>query len=40
MDAAARIVFLNRHIGAVRRTLSAGVPLKGYIVWSLLDNSE
>ena len=36
----ARIDFLNRHLGAVRKALSAGVPLKGYIVWSLLDNYE
>ena len=28
------------HLGAVARALAAGVPVKGYFVWSLLDNFE
>ncbi|MDV2967992.1 GH1 family beta-glucosidase [Nitratireductor aquimarinus] len=39
-DDPARIDFLNRHLGAVRRALDEGAPVKGYIVWSLLDNYE
>ncbi|HEY5223232.1 MAG TPA: GH1 family beta-glucosidase [Microbacteriaceae bacterium] len=35
-----RIDYLRRHITAVHRALSAGVDLRGYFVWSLLDNFE
>ncbi len=35
-----RIAYLEDHIGAVARVLSAGAPLRGYFVWSLLDNFE
>ncbi|MEO8906907.1 MAG: GH1 family beta-glucosidase [Microbacteriaceae bacterium] len=35
-----RIDYLRRHISAVHRALSAGVDLRGYFVWSLLDNFE
>lgn len=35
-----RIAYLDGHVDAVRRALAAGVPLKGYFVWSLLDNYE
>ncbi|WP_367718203.1 GH1 family beta-glucosidase [Nitratireductor sp. GISD-1A_MAKvit] len=36
----ARIDFLNRHLHAVRHAIAEGAPVKGYIVWSLLDNYE
>jgi beta-glucosidase len=35
-----RSAFLDAHLSACRRALDAGVPLKGYMVWSLLDNYE
>jgi beta-glucosidase len=35
-----RLSYLARHIGAAGEALAAGVPLKGYYVWSLLDNYE
>lgn len=35
-----RIDFLDAHFAAARRAIDAGVPLKGYMVWSLLDNYE
>ena len=36
----ARIEYLNQHVTAVLNALKTGVPLKGYFVWSLLDNYE
>jgi beta-glucosidase len=35
-----RIAYLDAHIGAVRRAVDAGVDVRGYFVWSLLDNFE
>ena len=35
-----RISFLDAHIRQVRRAIDAGVPVSGYLVWSLLDNFE
>ena len=35
-----RIDYLRRHITAVHRSIEAGVDLRGYLVWSLLDNFE
>jgi beta-glucosidase len=35
-----RIAFLEAHFAEAARTIAAGVPLKGYFVWSLLDNFE
>jgi beta-glucosidase len=35
-----RIEFLRSYIFAAHRALEEGVPLKGYFVWSLLDNFE
>lgn len=37
---AARVAYLRRHIDALRPALQAGVPLRGYFAWSLLDNFE
>ena len=36
----ARISYLKRHIGALGDALDSGVDLRGYYVWSLLDNFE
>ncbi|MFY7871478.1 MAG: GH1 family beta-glucosidase [Limnohabitans sp.] len=35
-----RLDFLREHLMAARQSLAAGVPLKGYFAWSLLDNFE
>jgi len=35
-----RTRYLRLHLAALRRALAAGVPLRGYFVWSLLDNFE
>lgn len=35
-----RIDFLNQHFAAAKRSVDNGVPLKGYYVWSLMDNYE
>ena len=32
--------FLERYLGAVAGAVAAGVPVRGYFVWSLLDNFE
>jgi beta-glucosidase len=36
----ARVAYLNAHIDAVGAALDAGVDVRGYFVWSLLDNFE
>jgi len=35
-----RIDYLRRHIAALREAIAAGVDVRGYFVWSLLDNFE
>ncbi|MFD9331542.1 GH1 family beta-glucosidase [Streptomyces sp. NPDC060065] len=35
-----RITFLDGHVRALHRALEAGVDVRGYFVWSLLDNFE
>jgi beta-glucosidase len=35
-----RIEYLASHIGATADALDAGVPVRGYFLWSLLDNLE
>ena len=35
-----RIDYLTRHFDAARRAIEVGVDLRGYFVWSLLDNFE
>lgn len=37
---AARIEFLDRHLAALLAAMGAGVDVRGYFVWSLLDNFE
>ncbi len=36
----ARTAYLEGHIAACQAALRAGVPLKGYFAWSLMDNFE
>lgn len=35
-----RIEFLNLHLEAMQQAIEEGAPVKGYFVWSLLDNYE
>jgi beta-glucosidase len=35
-----RVAYLREHLAAVRRAIDAGVKLRGYFVWSLIDNFE
>ncbi|MDQ0483968.1 GH1 family beta-glucosidase [Guptibacillus hwajinpoensis] len=35
-----RTDYLKQHLTALHRAIKSGVPIKGYIVWSLLDNFE
>ncbi|MEO9576269.1 MAG: GH1 family beta-glucosidase [Tateyamaria sp.] len=40
VDDAPRIAYFNSHLSAVRNAIGKGVPVKGYMAWSLLDNYE
>jgi beta-glucosidase len=40
VDDAQRISYLQRHLHQVWAAIEAGVPVKGYIAWSLMDNFE
>ncbi len=35
-----RIDFLTRHLIQIKRSINDGIPVKGYFVWSILDNFE
>jgi beta-glucosidase len=35
-----RLAYLREHVRAARTALGAGVDLRGFFVWSLLDNFE
>jgi beta-glucosidase len=40
IDDPLRVRYLETHFGAAADALESGVPLRGYFVWSLLDNFE
>jgi beta-glucosidase len=40
VDDASRIEYLDSHLRAARDAIAAGADLRGYFVWSLLDNFE
>ncbi|MFC9546157.1 GH1 family beta-glucosidase [Streptomyces sp. NPDC056956] len=40
VDDPERIAYLDGHIRALHRALEAGVDVRGYFVWSLMDNFE
>jgi beta-glucosidase len=40
VDDPQRISFLKRHFAAVDSAIKAGVDIRGYFVWSLMDNFE
>ena len=35
-----RLTYLRKHFAQAQRAIENGIPLKGYFVWSLLDNFE
>ena len=35
-----RVMFLRQYLAQLRRATAEGVPVRGYFVWSLLDNFE
>ncbi|MDO4258398.1 MAG: GH1 family beta-glucosidase [Actinomycetaceae bacterium] len=39
-DSADRLAYIRDHIIAVHRSIEAGVDVRGYLAWSLLDNFE
>jgi beta-glucosidase len=40
IDDVDRVAFVASHVHACQEALALGVPLRGYFVWSLLDNFE
>ena len=40
VDDADRIMYLRNYLGQFRRAVAEGYPLKGYFLWSLMDNFE
>ncbi|MGC0403485.1 beta-glucosidase [Streptomyces sp. SAI-126] len=40
VDDRARIAYLDGHVRALHRAVEAGVDVRGYFVWSLMDNFE
>jgi beta-glucosidase len=40
VDDPARLSYIKRHLEMVHSAIQIGVPVKGYFVWSLLDNFE
>jgi beta-glucosidase len=40
IDDTDRVMYLRNHIGNVQRAAAEGYPIKGYFLWSLLDNFE
>jgi beta-glucosidase len=35
-----RVEYLRNHLAACHQAIQAGAPLKGYFVWSLMDNYD
>ncbi|MGH3423699.1 MAG: GH1 family beta-glucosidase [Nocardioidaceae bacterium] len=40
VDDSDRVAYLDAHIGALREAVDTGVDVRGYFVWSLVDNFE
>ena len=40
VDDSGRISYLSRHLAVLHSALELGIPIRGYFVWSLLDNFE
>ncbi|MBE0669076.1 MAG: beta-glucosidase [Anaerolineales bacterium] len=40
VDDPERLSYIQRHLQQVHRAIEAGIPVKGYFAWSLMDNFE
>ena len=40
VDDPARLSYIKRHLAMIHKAIQIGVPVKGYFVWSLMDNFE
>jgi beta-glucosidase len=40
IDDADRVMYLRNYVGQFHRAVAEGYPLKGYFLWSLMDNFE
>ena len=40
IDDVDRVMYLRNYVGQFRRSVAEGYPLKGYFLWSLMDNFE
>ena len=40
VDDPARLSYIKRHLEQVHKAIEAGIPVKGYFAWSLMDNFE
>jgi beta-glucosidase len=40
VEDADRLAYVERHLRACHAAITAGVPLRGYFAWSLMDNFE
>lgn len=40
VDDPSRLSYIKRHLEQVHRAIEAGIPVKGYFAWSLMDNFE
>jgi beta-glucosidase len=40
VDDPRRVDYVRQHIQAMARVIADGIPLKGYCLWSLMDNFE
>ena len=40
VDDPERIAYIQQHLGAIKEAIDEGADVRGYYVWSLLDNFE
>lgn len=40
VDDPLRIAYIKNHLASVSKAISAGIPVRGYFAWSLMDNFE
>jgi beta-glucosidase len=40
VDDRRRIAYLRMHLASLARAIDSGIPVRGYMAWSLMDNFE